>query len=135
MITQKQLLTQWVQRLESGLDRQTIGVLRRIVGNGESFCCLGVLCEVAVEHGLLERNSEEYIPTKLLLDLVVDQVDDPDDAALGNDTELPLALAEWLGVPANPGLDGNSAVQRNDNFGEDFETIAAAARREFGIED
>ena len=39
----------WVAALESGEYDQTAGRLR----NGDSFCCLGVACELAVKDGVI----------------------------------------------------------------------------------
>lgn len=38
----------WIERLRSGRDQQGIGSLNR----GNKLCCLGVLCEIAVEQGV-----------------------------------------------------------------------------------
>lgn len=43
------LLTAWAAALESGDYARTTRVLR----SGDAYCCLGVLCDVAIERGLL----------------------------------------------------------------------------------
>lgn len=42
----KPLITRWIKALESGKFSQAKGRLKRVHGNKESFCCLGVLREI-----------------------------------------------------------------------------------------
>jgi len=65
----KEIADLWIAALESGEYAQTTGSLQRVVEATENykkippgFCCLGVLCEVAIKHGLkitkeLDRNN------------------------------------------------------------------------------
>lgn len=51
---------EWVAKLRSGKYEQGRGRLR---SKGNQYCCLGVLCEVAVEGGMIEPptlTGEEY---------------------------------------------------------------------------
>lgn len=41
-----QMKARWVKALRSGKYRQARGVLRTSDAEGQTFCCLGVLCEV-----------------------------------------------------------------------------------------
>jgi hypothetical protein len=47
----KEVADKWADALESGNFKQTSGALRR-GGSDEGFCCLGVLCELAIEDGV-----------------------------------------------------------------------------------
>lgn len=106
----------WVQALESDRFKQGTGNLISIV-NGQKFhCCLGVACEIAMEHGV------EL--TMTIGDGVV---------VVGNhDGYLPPAVQDWLGLPTDPMLaDGVTAVSANDNRGWTFPEIAAALRKRY----
>lgn len=51
----KEIADKWVAALRSGNYKQTTGMLNR---NNESFCCLGVLCEIAIKDGVeLEKHN------------------------------------------------------------------------------
>lgn len=45
--TPEQVWDLWIDTLESGKYKQTTGALKE----GDSFCCLGVLCDLAVKDG------------------------------------------------------------------------------------
>lgn len=48
----KRLIDLWVEALESGAYRQVCGVMRAdSEGEGPSYCCLGVVQEIALQHG------------------------------------------------------------------------------------
>lgn len=46
----------WVERLESGAIQQGYNQL----ADGELRCCLGVLCDIAVEQGVIESYKSDY---------------------------------------------------------------------------
>lgn len=118
----------WVARLESGKDAQTTGYL----ANDRGLCCLGVLCEIAAEDGIVIKR-------------VVDEADgqveyvskvNPDDSESG---ELPDAVVEWAGLndnynPNNPRVKivyGDDSVRTgfhlselNDDLAMNFSEIA-----------
>ncbi|MFY1688153.1 hypothetical protein [Plantactinospora sp. WMMB782] len=47
----------WVAALRSGEFAQGEGALRRTTPSGDRYCCLGVLCEVAVRAGVIEQSQ------------------------------------------------------------------------------
>lgn len=49
------VLDEMVERLRSGKYKQGSGYLRFRHEDGDRFCCLGVLCEMAAEDGVIER--------------------------------------------------------------------------------
>lgn len=57
----KPLIKKWVDALRSGEFGQTTGRLGKVDETGEaSYCCLGVLCEIALADGLeLDRKVDE----------------------------------------------------------------------------
>lgn len=57
--TRKEVYQLWLDALRSGKYRQGQGQLRQTDGNGHNrFCCLGVLCDLAVKDGGPKWNSE-----------------------------------------------------------------------------
>jgi hypothetical protein len=55
----KEIAEKWVQALRSGEYRQGRGVLCDIYDGKRRFCCLGVLCEVAINSGLKIETKEK----------------------------------------------------------------------------
>lgn len=120
----------WADALESGEYKQGRGALCSVTETGETFyCCLGVLCELAISQGLpvnkeLTEDGRHY------------RFD-------GSGGRLPRSVFEWadtkpwldheedpeglVGVD-NPMLGERSAITLNDADHATFEDIAAAIR-------
>lgn len=106
----------WVAALRSGEYEQGTGALHRYDnGDGnDTFCCLGVLCDLAVQEGVVVRGRGtqgryEYGST-------------------GERNYLPDEVQKWAGVARTPGVpvtDGRtqSLANKNDD-GADFTEIA-----------
>ena len=109
----------WIDALRSGLYAQGDGRLTTIMPSGDKeYCCLGVLCELAVEAG------------------VIDSVDD--DVRVGYGPYMaeylpPTEVVEWAGLHSEDGefsfadengFQSNSLVSMNDNQYENFSAIA-----------
>jgi len=84
----------WIAALRSGDYQQTQGALVR-TGDHGGYCCLGVLCQLAVEDGV--------IPPKSIMS--AGSLNDPTDVDYyyGNDESrssnyLPTAVIEWAGL-------------------------------------
>lgn len=118
----------WVAALRSGDFPQTKGALSRpgtTTYDRPGFCCLGVLCELAADDGIIRRVSfspemngyvaprpnsdEEYTETSILPPIVVKWA--------GLDTSFGL---EW---DTDDGHGSESLANLNDN-GADFDRIA-----------
>lgn len=99
----------WVNALRSGEYNQGIYVLN----NEGNFCCLGVLCEVAIKNGV--KMSVQQTDEGIAYD--------------GSTAFLPESVAIWAGIntPNGGWMDGhgnwNSLVQLNDS-NESFDLIA-----------
>jgi hypothetical protein len=126
----------WVAALRSGKYEQGQYALNTDGENGK-FCCLGVLCELAVEEGVVTR-TQPWIDGE-----VINRKDYEYDHESG---ALPRAVREWAGLKhSNPtttvpgsevyeGLNDTntklSLAELNDN-GKDFAYIASVIEREF----
>jgi len=102
----------WVEALRSGRFSQTQGRLL-LWDNAQSFCCLGVACELYRE----EVGSLDWLGTEKPH---VFQI-------LGEEGILPLVVMEWLGLNTPKGEFGidtfNTLIWENDE-GTSFEEIA-----------
>lgn len=110
----KNIKTEWTTLLRSGELPQGEGWLQR----GGAFCCLGVLCEIAVKH--------DVIPPPIEMDGVT---------YYGSaKTELPDGVFDWADLPEDErwsrGLSGfeyhvqDMLIALNDTQGASFDDIA-----------
>lgn len=104
------IMEAWVEALRSGKYIQGQGRL----AEGNKHCCLGVLCELAVDAGVIKKRQ-------------------PDDAGivygLHSIISLPASVMEWAGVHSTHGLltpaNGSPIILSNENDeGKDFGEIA-----------
>jgi len=84
----------WTDALRSGEYRQT----QLLLHCGDSFCCLGVLCDLAIKQGLgLDKNQ------------IGDPTSDSDRFAYdGFDSTLPPRVLEWAGLDRDVPSPGQS---------------------------
>lgn len=111
----------WVQALRSGDYRQGKGRLRV----GETYCCLGVLCELAVQDGVVSRNL-----CQPLGDVYLYYYTGKGSLPIQRESLLPFEVQEWARLDTiNPrvrlewGTDLTPLASIND-AGFTFEVIA-----------
>lgn len=149
----RQRLTRWVEALESGRYRQGKGQLGRITDfsgfsegdllNSVEYCCLGVLCEVAIAEGLplMRRQSGHaggdlvYVPgdvwefpTLGMISLLHGVVLDFFGLAppLGDECESDVVIGQ--------GTSGALTASRaNDLYDYSFAEIALKVRQYYGL--
>jgi len=113
-----EIKAKWIEALRSGRYAQGCGRLRR---HDDKYCCLGVLCELAVEAGVLE---EPYLIVSM------GYYTYPDNGRV-EDSVLPPAVCAWAGLPDSigslPTAPGSLALA-NDS-GTDFPAIADLIER------
>lgn len=110
-----EIKSRWIAALRSGDYVQTTGRLRRGTDTGPQFCCLGVLCELAVQADVVRVTDDG-----------TDRYTDPDDD-MPRKTSLPLAVLRWAGITnrmPHVTLNGTSLVQLNDVERLSFDGIA-----------
>lgn len=113
-----EIAEQWANLLRSGKYAQG----KNYLGKDNTYCCLGVLCELAVEQGIATKEVDEYGFTRYS-DLT------GDDLSISS---LPVAVQEWADMETGDGLftdraiDGHySLVSMNDSMnGKTFSEIA-----------
>lgn len=117
-----EVLDELIKRLRSGQYKQGQSALRlrgRVGGAPDTYCCLGVLCEMAVEAGVVYRGAA-----------------DPDDSTYwygedrgdANNIYLPDGVVDWAGIVSDiekeQGL-GEYYYEQKGTFGENkFDSLA-----------
>lgn len=126
-----EIKAKWLTALRSGEYRQGRNVLKQQFDENDApqFCCLGVLCDIAIKDGLnlTVNDINEYEDT----DAIIWSFDDHQEL-------LPRAVMEWAGMdsdnpalpnPEDEGHPTTDIASLNDN-GMDFENIADIIERE-----
>lgn len=122
----------WQAALRSGDYRQGRGVLARIVVDDAAtgdvsmqYCCLGVLCELAVEDGVVERVAS----ANLVGYRAVGAVDDDDDPSF---KFPPLAVTEWAGL-TTPNPDVSLPIGTRDDDDDDDDSAPGDHRHQTSL--
>lgn len=111
----KEIIAEWVSRLRSGTIKQGKHKLGYV---DSSRCCLGVLCDIAVENGII---SEPMVINTNYLAYGVDN----------DDEELPHSVRNWAGLKGSAGpyqedvgyITSTCLAMKNDG-GKSFSEIA-----------
>lgn len=114
---------QWIARLRDPEAKQTSEVLERVDENGNVVgqCCLGVLCQLAAEAGVVTRHPG---PTEGTMAYRSELIDDC------NSLTLPRVVMSWAGLPAsNPDLPGSTSLAELNDEGVTFPEIADLIER------
>jgi hypothetical protein len=107
-----EIKTKWLQALRSGEYKQGIGALHNVAGN--SYCCLGVLCDIYVK----EHPDNDVRMTH----------DNGFESFFGEKDVVPTNIQLWADIEdGNPDIEydnvGITIAELNDN-GKTFEEIA-----------
>lgn len=110
----------WLAALRSGEYKQGTGALKREAGGGYEYCCLGVLCQLAADHGITRETGslEGYMRFG------------------GNVSYLPEKVSAWAGVESRGRLprivEGSPRlIELNDRARYSFEQIADVIEEQF----
>jgi hypothetical protein len=115
-----EIARRWADALESGQYKQARGLLCRVdrETGTRSYCCLGVLCELAIEDGVpvsVHEHKTEYGHGHVAFDK--------------SGSYLPESVVKWAGADnANPKVGERGAVWLNDGEHWSFAQIAEAIR-------
>ena len=101
----RHIAKEWTARLRSGITRQTRKHLGR---NDGSRCCLGVLCDMAVEEGII-RFPRPFRPSKTQRGCLV---------FAGARHNLPPEVRDWAQMKTNYGqYPGEIGTGRSSTYG------------------
>jgi hypothetical protein len=115
----KEIKAHWIAKLREEGRRQTGGTLRDASG---AQCCLGVLCEVAIEDGVIEAPTLPEGAKHYEYRYTTDEGHDLWEAAL-----LPGPVWRWAGLyDSNPDVGSRAAAYLNDDLNYTFPEIADA---------
>lgn len=96
---------QWVKALRSGEYKQGEGRLAVIKEGGTVFCCLGVLCDLAVKAGIIKK------PKKVEIYSGADAYVYEEYSAA-----LPPAVKDWAGLDSkSPQVSKGALIGLNDS--------------------
>lgn len=106
----KSVKQMWVEALESGKYRQAREELKVTDWSKHAaYCCLGVLCNLAVKNGVCTKE---------------------DAFSTNGDNELPRIVYKWAGLTSpNPIIGDRSAIVLNDADRLSFKEIAKEIRK------
>lgn len=109
---QKQHCRNWIAALRSNNYRQCFGRLKEVCGNGDSYCCMGVACDVASKDGLGSWQLKSHTCQSF---------------QVGKETPtidwywLPEAIRKYYGLPVRGGLEVHCQTSNID--GLDFDLM------------
>ena len=110
----QEIKEKWVDALRSGEYQQGTGYLKVIHENGDAkYCCLGVLCELALKDNLdlPITETERFWNSDLLTAIAFD----------GEEEYPPEEIDKWTDLPDFPVLE--LLAEKNDK-GQSFDQIA-----------
>lgn len=123
----RELVTKWIEALESGTYSQT----KERLHDQRGYCCLGVLCNVVDPSAWTQRASGEFqIGDRwmILPDAIAERI------GLDPNGEKPDYTAwDSLAQPENDDEDASSGLAYANDNGSSFTEIAAALREYYEI--
>jgi len=110
----KEIKARWIKALRSGDYKQGRDRLKR----NDTYCCLGVLCDLSVKDGIGNWNGDRFIG----------------GAEKERVTTLPFVIGQWAGMESGEGpaiklekgvkVFGRSLIYYNDDEKYSFDQIA-----------
>lgn len=123
MSMNQEIKARWVAWLRANADKQSVGRLNRVTSDDEpnhpvGFCCLGGLCEIAVQDGVIEARTKELSAHRYSTDYgQLVEYGKFDELSVENydpsDTVLPKSVREWAGL-----TDSDPTVTITDENGK-----------------
>jgi hypothetical protein len=113
----KKIKKLWLDALRSGEYAQGKGFLVSDGIEADNFCCLGVLTDIAVEHGIVEWENDDE------LNYIQDE-----DSEYREKFFLPDEVIQWAGLNDQTNIQ-RILAQMNDS-GSSFDSIADVIEKE-----
>lgn len=125
MYVNRENMALWISALRSGRFKQGRGALKVVQDGVAEHCCLGVLCELAVEAGVKVDVKGPFGPEGYVLF-------DESSGTLPNSVRLWAGLGSVDPLLVTSGVT-STCVQANDRFRAGFEQIADGLERYYGL--
>jgi hypothetical protein len=97
----------WVSELRSGKYKQGRGFLHILAD--DSYCCLGVACELAKSAGVIDSEQRDGVEAY---------------GEFRHTGYLPAKVCNWLGIESDVGQFGSSTLTKLNDNGMPFDQIA-----------
>lgn len=111
----KEIAKLWTAALRSGKYKQGQLALHSIQNNNETFCCLGVLCDLYQQDRRKKKKKGLFVNKTEPSCIEYNHVG----------RVLPLVVSDWAGMNSYSGVVGNQSLTcLNDHMGYDFKRIA-----------
>ena len=111
----KDIAKLWTAALKSGKYKQGQRALHSIKNDNETFCCLGVLCDLYQQDRRKKKKKGLFVDKTLLTVIEYNN----------HAGSLPREVMHWAGITSSNGGGGtHSLIALNDNLGYDFNRIA-----------
>ena len=127
----KEIKALWISALLSGDYKQTTGALCRTDESGnESYCCLGVLTELAVEAGVIKPGTNVEVLRGSIRKYA-------DGSSAFQSLVLPRSVMHWAGLRTeageyqDPDRELRDALSSDNDRGVPFDTIAKTVATQF----
>lgn len=117
-----EIKARWVAALRSGKYQQG----RRVLRNGDSYCCLGVLCELALEDGIVTATIDEHTSVTRYHD--VDRSHNEFSDEHDSTHLLSLGVRDWANLGLNPSVSsGGGRTHTLSGFNDEGTSFADIA--------
>lgn len=112
----------WLERLRDPEIKQGRGTLKAEVDGEMLYCCLGVLCEIAVEEGIIKESTFNEESNSYAYQNGVNTEGHP----IVEFGVLPSNVARWAGFggDVNPWISGAGGLAAMNDDGKSFNDIA-----------
>lgn len=111
----RDVISKWADALESGKYKQTVGSLHRVEegvhGEPAGYCCLGVLCDLAVEEGIIPAPRRRGS---------INWYGEDHDVS---DIHLPYKVMYWAGLPGPTPMAKHTVPKWDEDNMEEVEEL------------
>ena len=111
----KDIAKLWTAALRSGKYKQGRNALHSIKDDNETFCCLGVLCDLYQQDRRKKKKKGLFVDKTTLPCIEYNHLNGV----------LPSVVSDWAGMDSYNGVvHDTSLTQLNDHWGYNFDSIA-----------
>jgi hypothetical protein len=120
-VPNEEVIGRWVDALRSGEYSQGKGALCEFNKSNYSYCCLGVLCELAKQDGIVVKKEILYC----------NGYSEGYASYNGSSGTLPQDVITWAGLPSGNPITWAGFLTNLNDYGMSFTEIADVIEEEF----